>query len=489
MKLIKLLKTFSREEIILLRKYLKSPSTKSERNIVELYNYLVKFYPGFDSPKLNREEVYRKLFKGKTFNDRKLDNLYTALTKSAKDFLAHRIHSDDELERLLNLSQGYFNKSLYDESNITNKIIEQKLNSPVYPSRNYVSKLKRLSNLHYSFYTKSYNFENISKGIKNLSEAAVLQFIFDYMNIAVEMKITFDNYGKKAENQFIKNVFDNINIEDWLKMFEGSNFVSKLYLDLHYYKFRTIVEEENDEHYFRLKDLLLVNLPALDRFDRWCFFLHLANYAMKKEDNNFEKFRDESLSIFKSMLESDSYSPSEDQYIDTSIFRSIILCCNNEAEWLHYFIDKYSDRLHPAQRDSLKNYAYAHLHSLKNEFEKSLEYASRIKDEYFFFKTDVDLMLLKDYYELGYIDRAFYALDAFKQFINKNKNIFDDFKVMFVNFLKYFEALLRAKSGDGKIDLLLIKEELEKENNLVSRYWLIKKVNELIEQLNLKGKF
>ncbi len=490
MKIIKLLRTFSEEELRLFKKYLKSPTKKSERKIIELYNYLVKFYPEFDPDELSNEKVFGKLFKGKTFNSKKLTNLYTALTKSAKEFLTEHVHKEDELEKLLNLSRGYVNRSLYAESNGINKSIEEKLKSTDFPTKNYASKLRQLADLQYSYYTQDYNFDNISKGIENLSEAALLQFVFDYMHIAAEMEMTFDNYGRKVENTFIKNIFDRIKIEEWLKVFEKSDFVSKLYLELHYLKYKTSVDPKNHSHYFRLKETLLKNLNALERFDRWSFFMQLVNYAMQKEDSNVDEFRDEGLSVFKSMLESNSHSPSEDQYLNIQLFRCIILCCNteNEAEWLQNFTNKYTGLLHPAQRDNLTNYAKAHLHFLRSEYGKTLEHASRIKDEFFFFKTDVDTMYLRTYYELGDTDGAFHALEAFKHFVNNNKNVFDDYKVMFVNFIKFYEKLLKIKPDADEKDLLFIKKEIKNENNIVIKNWLIKKVDALLVKLNPKVK-
>ncbi|MEO8210157.1 MAG: hypothetical protein ABI840_06320 [bacterium] len=484
-RLIKILKTFTKEELKSFRKFLNSSFCIPSRNTVPLFDYLTTFHPDYTSSKLSKEEIFKKLFGEEIYKDGKLQNLILDLTKSAEYFLAYSIYNEDELEGMLNLSKAYFNKNLYDESNRVNKLIEKKLQPSFSPDKDYIPKLKRLANLKYSYYTQSYNFENISECIKDLFGASVLQFIFDYINVVNEMKITGINYGREIKNEFIQKILDGIDFEKLIRLLEGSPYANSLYIGLHYLGYKTITDENNLSYYYLLKDLLFKNLSVLDRYEKWFFFVHLMNYSMQKEDNNIQGFKNEGLNIFKIMLENNAYSSSESQYMDFQIFRNIILSCNSqkEIEWFNYFVEKYTDSLHPDLRVDLKHYAYAHLYFLKNEFEKSLEYASKINEEFFFFKVDIKSILLKVYYELNYFEQAFHSIDAFKHFIRDNKEIIEDFKNIYRNFIRLYEELIKIKSGQSKKAVFLIKKNIEEEIDIASKFWLLRKAEELITKV------
>lgn len=488
MNLITLLKTFSENEIKSFRKYLKSPSTKSDRKVLDLYNYIVRVEPKFDPEQLSREIVFAKLFKGRRFNKKKLDNLYGALTRAAKNFLAFNVKGDDKLEYLLNLSESYTNKSLFSESNKINEEIRKKMGMLTTPASDYALKLRRLAHLEYTCIIQEYNFEKISIGINNLFKASLLQFAFDYMYIKTEMELTYLNYDKRIENEFIKSVFENINIEEWIKFYEKTNYVSKLHLNLHNLKFKTILEPDNIHHYKDLKKLFLDNLKLLDRFDRWNFFLHLSNYAMLRADKNIEEFIEEALDILDKMFESNSFNPYKDQNLDVQLFRNTVLSCNTvkEADWLQKFIEKYSGFLPPEHRANMTNYANAHLYSLRKEFIKSLDYSTSIKDQFFFLKIDVDMMSLRNYFELGEYVSALDELNSFRRFILKNRNLAESYKSDLLVFLKYYESLvtiifdINLKTKEKKAKMQKLRNEIISRKDVLSGIWLIKKIDALI---------
>jgi len=62
-RLLKLIRTFSKEELKSFEKFLQSPFLKPARDTSKLYQYIIKFYPDYEASKLEKEKVFKKLFK------------------------------------------------------------------------------------------------------------------------------------------------------------------------------------------------------------------------------------------------------------------------------------------------------------------------------------------------------------------------------------------------------------------------------------------
>ena len=86
-KVFGILRTFSKEEFLEFGKFIASPFFAKGRNVIPLYRYLRKYYPGFDSPKMTHEEAFAKIFPGKKFSLQVLRNHLTAMQKMCEEYL------------------------------------------------------------------------------------------------------------------------------------------------------------------------------------------------------------------------------------------------------------------------------------------------------------------------------------------------------------------------------------------------------------------
>lgn len=481
-RLIKLLKTFSREEIKSFGKFLKSPFLKPRRNTIELYEYLIKYYPEYDSPKMEKEIVFRKLFAGEKFYEGKLNNLIFELSKAAENFLAYNTLMSDETEYLLNLSKGYLGKNLSGESNRINKIIEKKLTPGFSQNKNYISKLRWLTYLKSAYYTEHNDIENVIECTKNYFEASAIQFIIDYTEIVGAVKPALNTYGKNVENNFIHAVLQSFDIENLHKLIRENEHRLSPMISMYYYKLKSENNPEEKDYYYLLKESFYKNFPVLDREEKYRIFSELANYCVQKAVKKNEEFKREGLKVYQEMMENNAYSFSEKEYMLVAAFRNIIHFCIsvNEINWFEFFIKNYTDCLKPEYRKDLRNYSYAHLYFMKKDFERSLVMISEINYDFFLFKPDFKNLMLKIYYELGYIEQAFSMVDSYNHFLASSKEISRSFKKFYKNFLGFYFILLKIRSGQSKESLSFLKSKVEKENEMINKAWLLEKINEVL---------
>lgn len=130
----------------------------------------------------------------------------------------------------------------------------------------------------------------------------------------------------------------------------------------------------------------------------------------------------------------------------------------------------------------MQNLATAHLYFLEKNYDESLTVLSKVSENFNLAKTDVRNLRLKIYYELEYIDEAESLADSYYQFLLTSKNVTDDNKNFFSQFLTYYKQLLRKGKEMKSSDLSYMYSQIEKEKNIVNRFWLLEKIGELLEK-------
>lgn len=481
-RLTEIIKTFSEEELKSFRKFLDSPFNKSKRNTELLYNYLIQFRPEYDSPKLEYEIIYKKLFPGENYDEKKLTNHITDLTRSAKDFMIHKRLDEDEVESLLFLCSEYYDRKLLKSNFSLIKTIESKLEPEFSEMNDYYSRYRKLIVMKNSYFNDNNEYEKSIECETEYFVASATQFIIDYTKFLSTKKPALSTYGMKMENHFADAVLKSFDIEKLIQLTDNEDFINTSLITLHYYRFKTINESDNINHYYSLKEYFFKLIPKLKRKDKHFVFSHMENYCVMKVREGNEKFKREGFDVYKTMLENDAYSFSESEYMQVLTFRNIIYYCNmlNETEWLKYFIEKYKSALNPDYREDMRNFTYANYYfNLKDYGNALASISKKFDNEVFLFKTDVKNLMLQIYYELDHIEQAYSLVDSYKHFLSKTKEISESHKEVFNNFLKYYFALLKLKSGQSKESPSFIKSKIEKEKNIVNRTWLLEKIKEL----------
>jgi hypothetical protein len=481
-RLIRLIKTFSKEELKSFGKFLESPFLKPSRNTLLLYNYITKFHPDFETDKLDKKNVFKKIFPNESYDEKKIANYIIDLMRSAKDFLIHKSLDEDEIECLLFLGNEYYNRKLLNTNLSLLVDIEKKLKPGFTTTSDYLSKFRKLIFLKSSYYTDENEFDKSIECEMEYFIVSATQFIIDYTQFLSSKKPAMNTHGIKMANNFSDAIIKCFDIDKLIKLTEKEEFINSFLISLHYYRLKTIEQPDNLNHYYTLKEHFIKVISNLNRDEQFFMFTYLQNYCVLKVHEGNEVFKREGFEIYKLMLEHNSYSYSENEYMEILTFRNIIHFCYmlNEIEWLKSFIDKYTNALNPEYREDMRNFSFANFYFHQKEFEKSLEFISRrFNHEIFLFKTDVKNLMIQIYYELDHIEQAFSLVDSYKHFLSSNKEISESLKKIYTKFLKYYFELLKIKSGQSKETPSFIKSKIEKEKNLVNKKWLMQKSLEL----------
>lgn len=478
--LIEILRTFSKEELKGMKKFLRSPFIKSRRNIGILFEYVIQYHPEFDSPKINREIAFANLFPGEEYSEKKIMNFISDLTEACKDFIMYNMLENDEVESGLLTSKGLYEKRLLNHSaKIINKI-ESSLLPGFSVDKNFFSKYKNILDLKNSFFIVNNDHKSLRENWNDYYEISAVRFLVDYTwMLCSNFTTTHTLYKKDAEN-IIESVAECFDIDRMLDLAGKTGAKFKPITNLHSLILKTIREPKNTTNYFVLKEFFLKNVSEYDREEKFRIICHLINVCGENIVSYGDDFSKEMLEVYKIMLKHNAYSLSENEFLLVSDYRNIqaLTVLFKDATFLELMIEDYSKLLKPENRKDIILISNSYLYFLRNDFERSLEMISKIETDDFLFKTDMKKLKLIIYYELEYIEQAFSAIDSFKHFLSNSKEITDVRKGSSVEFMSAFSLLLKIKTGKSDDNIAILKKRISK-LGVFAKSWFDRKIDEV----------
>ncbi|MFT5165073.1 MAG: hypothetical protein ACI8P3_000297 [Saprospiraceae bacterium] len=106
-KLLSLFKGLSVDDLRHVQKMLRSPFFTSNENLLALYNIVRPYHPGYDSVKLEKKNVFKKLFPEHDYSDIKFRNLSSEMVSIIEDYLICKVNRSDNFERRKQLLKIY----------------------------------------------------------------------------------------------------------------------------------------------------------------------------------------------------------------------------------------------------------------------------------------------------------------------------------------------------------------------------------------------
>jgi hypothetical protein len=473
-KLISLLRTFSKTEAGRLKDYVNSAYYNKNRTVLNLFKIIIANYPEFNSPGLQEENLYKKLFPGEKYDYFKLKNIISDLFGLTIDFLklyeAEKKDIDNEIN-LLNLLHDRKLDNIYRQRE--KKIKNTLQNAVIKDEDNYLRQyqLERVNIAHYKFDGSSYAFSNIQKefdSFLNYSLTGMLRLYskmlhnLNHGNIHFEMSMFTNVWDYVKDKEFQDNpsctVYKHIialelskSEQDYRKLLEVKE------------KFRDRIPDE--EHYY----ILLVQNS-------------FAAYMLKLGEDSYYKDRFEA---FREMFEHKFLNV---EYVIYPNFISAYTsaCMANEYEWAEYLIKAAQNGISPVE-EKMNSIIYCRgfLAYREKEFGKALELFSKTKFRLYLMKVMVKSYTVRIYYEQDHFEQAASAADAFRHYLKTEKMMAEDQKTAHYEFLKYLGELSKLKldginrSNSGELELLKIRITQMSSNPLGAKNWLLEKANSL----------
>jgi len=477
-KLFEVLRTFSESEFSEFDKFIRSPFHNEGRNYSGILKSLKKYYPGFNGKNLTRENLFKAAYPGEEFNGNKLNIAFSRLYKSALDFLAIYSLKSNEFEmNRLTLSE-LAKRKLFEKFD---KLLPETFDL-IKPNSDFSERYFEEKSLLYRMGAdKIFSTDEIfsrKNEISKRTEYTLYSVINKMILCRYDLSLFKNDFGSDFDAGITEAFFETVDIEKILDSLKesGSEYYTVLAFKYYGILLRTTSE---DIIYSKYKELFYADFEKFTYSEKYVYYNNMSGYCIRKSNEGDRTFDNELINIYKKMVQFKLFGYSEEDYFDLSHFRNILLSSFdvNDLDFAESLINDYSEYLNPQFRENMVNYSKAKLYFARKEPDKSLDFASKVKQDFFLFKTDIKILLIQLYFEMEYYEELFSLIDSFKHFISNSSDIYEARKTRYMNFLKYISSITKLKIHFDDEKNSRLKTELTSAKDVALSGWLLSKLS------------
>lgn len=467
-KAIELIKNLTIKETEELSEFLNSPFINKNETMNALYNALIMYYPDFDNAGLSYRSLHEKIYaqaKPQKYNEATVRNLLSDLTLLIREYFALKRLRKDKTGILAAFQDEMLEREMVNEYLASTNAFEKIMHSDtkrdaayyyeemMYAARKHNAEIRKIN---FDTYVNSFTSRPYTDNLKKYYAASVFNaFISDALS----------NYGKIEFNKSHESLYDELSA--LLSEFDSEDFEIRL-------QCLNFLRTKQHKDYFSFCTGFMGNEHLFDFDIARNFYLLLRMYSFQKSIENRE-FINENIKIVNAIAEKGYMKSFKNGYIfDTDYRTYVIVCCQQGMmEKAEKFIEENRLNLRPHFGDSNYLYCKAHIAFYKKEFKSALNILSKIVYDDHHLHLLTASLSLRLMYELKYIEQAYSALDSLSGYINKNKNVSADEKMLFRNFNGLYKELLKIELNDKKA----LNELHEKVSaaQTISKQWLLEK--------------
>jgi hypothetical protein len=467
-KLISVLRTLSNKELKWFDTFIHSPFFNKNENVTALFAIIKKLHPDYPDQKVAMEVVFPKLFPKEKMDEQKLRYVMTDLTRLLEDYLSFLEYDNDKIYKkhlLLNTfdQRGldkYF-QALMDES----KFAQEK---HPYRDVNYFFNQHLLEDDRY-LHALSQEQRAINTSLQDAVDNLDLYYLSSRLRY---------NCAILSRQHWLHEDYNNLFLQEILSFLAKTNLENIPSVSIYYQITMLYIDFDNDGHYKKLRSLLEQYGHFFPQDELKDMYTHALTYCSQQITAGKMNFLSEMLELYKVMLYKKILY--DNGYISPINFKNIValgLRCG-QLDWTEKFIMEYRNSVALEYRENSYAYNMAYYYHYKREFSKALKLMQTAEMNDIDFQLDSKVLLLKTYYELDEPEPFFSLVDAFTNYLKRNKLISDVVRETFLNFVRYAKKMMQLRLG-GRLTPEAVAEDMSKVRALNNRQWLQEKLAEI----------
>ncbi len=472
--LIDLLSKFTSKEIREFGEYVHSPFFNKNESVIKLFEYIRKHYPDFNDDKLKKESVFEKIFPNVSYNDGFMRTIIFNLTELAETYLAFirykECHFTERKYLLHELNEKELDRQI---ERITKKTLKEFEDIKVRDADYYNDRF--MIEYEYFYYLNRTYLDKIEKFInRNDVEDMFNHLTYFYLFYAIKHYVYFLNtqsmYSINFKTDFIEDIFRNL---------EPGYFQDIPTLSLYYDILMLFLKEDDTSYFYKVKEKVNKFEKKLNRYEITGAYINLENYCKRMIRKGNNCFLKELLEIYKIKIEKKFYPLHKE--MSGKFYRGVVDTALKlkEFEWAKEFIEKYKDEMPPDSCEDTYYYCLALYEFAMKNFEKSLEFLSKVKYSEIYLKTELRCLSAVLYYELEMDDLLLSHIDSFRHFLVNDKLIPDERKESYSIFIKYTKNLSKLRASNDGAELHCLNQKISENSAVYNKDWLMEKAAEL----------
>jgi hypothetical protein len=375
--LIQILNTFTREEIKEFNLYVESPFFNRNKNVIRLFALLKKEFPKFKNERIMKENLFKQIFPGEKYNEENMKTIIYLLTRLAEKYMAYQKFREEPFGERYKLLASLDKRKLDKHFRKYEKITEEELNEIKGIDLELINDKISFGKIKSTFYSERNYDELIYKTELKTGEQIISAFFIEiFRQINLFDRIEYLNFGLGVN--FAAELMNNVNFSGFIKSLQKQSFENLPALEIYYNMYNFLKETGGSDNYIKFKNSFQDNAEFLGKSEQYILSTLMVNALHYKHMENSIQYGRELFEAYKILL--GLYEYSGDQYLRSVIYTNVLRLAVQfkEYEWTENYIKEYSSKLPPEHTVNMMYYSMAYLSFAKKEFQKTLEYASKI---------------------------------------------------------------------------------------------------------------
>jgi hypothetical protein len=458
-KLIRLLRTFGKEDLRALIKFASTPFFSPRPEALALLKILEKRWAS-GKPLPDKTTMLRLVFTKGSADDQRLRMAMSALLQTTEKFLVVRDMLNDEPAFQLRLSKIMRARNLETLADAARQAGFQALEKSAVRNAEY----------HYDLYR--FEEEKYRSALDSPSEEVMdLQNLSDRLDAAVVARKLWQGCFLLTHQARYNTPCDLGFLENILPFAEKYRHLPAVSMYLHCY--RALREPSDSSHFQAFKNELMRYGAMFPPDEVRDLYILAINFCTRRYNEGDSGFLRDQFDLYKAGFDKNYFLSegvlSRFTYLNAAT-NGLVL---QEFAWVENLIKNHRQHLEPAYRDSLFSFNMARLAYQKGAFGEALQLLQRAEYKETMLALAAKTIQLKIYYESEEFDLLESHLQAIAVFIRRKK-VMGYHRENYLNLLHFVRKLLEMNPIDKKAKQAL-REAVEQTKPLAEKEWLLKR--------------
>ena len=461
--LLKNIATLPTKDRNLFQKWLLSPIFNQREDLVVLFQHIHKHWEK-KPEKLQKEVAWTAIYPDQTYQEAKMNLIMSLLLQQLRDFMAWQAWQDDQPTPQLYLCKALRRVGLDSDFERAWQETQTTLIASSFRDEQFYQ-------LSHQLYKEKFDHLSIKNRMVEVPFAQMAedrQIAYVLGQLRLQCSTAVFKHLSKGKTETTQSLVIQLNTDDPILQ---SNPGIRLYTCL----LAALENPESEAAFYEAKDLIHAHWQQFREAERREQYLIALNFCIRKINAGQAHFRALAFELYQSGLENKALF--ENGILSQFTYKNATTAgiMAGHSAWVRQFLEDYKPFLHPRERHAAYVYNLAVYYFRMRDYEQAmtlLRDASLGDDS--LTNLDARSMLVRIYYERGYMEALDSLLDSFSTYLRRRTDI-GYHKAHYENLIRFVRKMMRTFPLSTALKLQ-IRSEAESTPQLAERAWLLQQL-------------